>query len=434
MMPFMTWPDGSPCLQANAYMIKMRMQPGRGGHGPSRKGTKGGTFGQYAGQISHLIRFCYYNKLNFIALSDDDFCEFIDGLRIKTKPGKPNQKQRIERTILSIGRRCLHFLAYTGDMNGIQNFVGIGGTISIEMVDSIFYRNGKAFKNSSVHHRSFRTPGALKSRKPISEQSIESLREAIDAISKSEFLYNRRQLMISVFEELGARRAEIQAITVAQVYALAKVKKPVLNIRTLKRGDIGLTRELELSGALVDQLIDYIREDRRSIMKRFKEAPDHGFLFVTERGGRPLGIDSITMEFSLIRRAAGIEEQACAHLFRHAFCTNVVAELIAGIQAISPDSFRQTLMTNKLIAEHAMAKTGHATLESLLGYVDSAFKLKSKYEHIIRHVDAARTFDKYERRRKRLLEDFEKDKITKAQYLEREKSLTLARERDLDAT
>ncbi|WP_161897919.1 tyrosine-type recombinase/integrase [Pseudomonas yangonensis] len=430
-MPFMTWPDGSPCLQANAYMIKTRMQPSRGGNGPSRFGTKGGTFGEYAGQISHLIRFCYYNKINFIALSDDDFCDFIDGLRKQTKPNNPTQLKRTERTITSIGRRCLNFLSHVGEMNGIHNFVGIGGTISIEMVDSVFYRNGKAIKRSSVHHRSFRTASAKKTRRPIGEATIAKLHNAVDEMSTSEFLCNRRHLMISLFEELGGRRAEIQAITVSQVFAASKIKKPIIQLSTLKRGGTGLTRELELSPPMIEDLLNYIRGDRRTIMKRFKDAPDHGLLLVTERGGRPLGIDTVTTEFSLIRRAAGIEEQACSHLFRHAFCTNIVAKLIAETQALSPDSFRQTLMTNKMLAERAMALSGHATLESLLNYVDAAFREKSKYEQVIHNVQVARTYETYQRRRKQLLEDFKRGKISKEKYIKREEALTAAMDLDL---
>lgn len=412
-------------------MIKIRMQSGRGGNGPSRLGSKGGTFGEYAGQISHLIRFCYYNKLNFIALSDDDFCEFIDGLRTETKLNAPSQLKRNERTISNIGKRCLSFLSHVGEMNQIHNFVGISGTIAIEIVDSTYYRNGKAFKRSSVHHRSFRTASARKTRKPIGEVTIEKLRDTIDEISSSEFLCNRRHLMISLFEELGARRGEIQPITVAQVLAASKRKKHIITITTLKRGKIGLTRELELSPPLIEDLLTYIRGDRREIMKRFKGIPDHDFLFVTERGGRPLGADTLTTEFSIIRRAAGIEEQACAHLFRHAFCTNIVANLIAETQALSPDSFRQTLMTNKMLAERAMSMSGHATLESLLDYVDAAFRVKSKFEQVIHNVEIARRYEVYERRRKRLLQDFKAGKIGKEKYIEREETLTAAMDRDL---
>ncbi|WP_353187130.1 site-specific integrase [Pseudomonas sp.] len=433
MMPFMCWPDGSPCLQANAYMIKLRMHSGRGGNGPSRQGTKGGSFGQYAGQISHLIRFCYYNKINFIALSDDDFCNFIDVLRQERKLDKPKQFKRNERTITGIGRRCLNFLAHVAEMNGIHNFVGVNGTISIVMVDSIYYRNGKALKRSSVHHRSFRTPSAKKTRKPIGEGTIAKLRDAIDATSSSDFLSTRRHLMISLFEEMGTRRAETQPLMVADIIAASKVRKPTITVNTLKRGGLGITRDLELSPPLIDELIDYIRGPRRAIMKKFKDSPDHGYLFVTERGGRPLGIDSITTEFWKIRRAAGVDEQACAHLFRHLFCTNIVAELISATQALSPDSFRQTLMTNKMLAERAMTKSGHATLESLLDYVDSAFKQKSKYQQIIQNAEAARAYENYEKRRKRLRDDFKKGKLTKEQFIERDEQLDAAMDRDLHA-
>lgn len=53
--------------------------------------------------------------------------------------------------------------------------------------------------------------------------------------------------MISLFEELGARRGEIQSIKVAQVLAASTMKKPTILVTTLKRGGTGLTRELRLS-------------------------------------------------------------------------------------------------------------------------------------------------------------------------------------------
>jgi len=113
------------------------------------------------------------------------------------------------------------------------------------------------------------------------------------------------------------------------------------------------------------------------------------------------------------------------------FCTNIVAKLIAETQALSPDSFRQTLMTNKMLAERAMALSGHATLESLLNYVDAAFREKSKYEQVIHNVQVARTYETYQRRRKQLLEDFKRGKISKEKYIKREEALTAAMDLDL---
>lgn len=430
-LPFMTWPDGKPCFLANAYMVRVRELPGRGGNGPSREGEKGGTLGEYAAQISSLIRFCYYNKLNFIDISDDDFCEFIDGLRTEYDPRKPHKRKKGERRITTIGRKCLRFLAYVGEVYGIHNHVGIGGTISIEMVDSIYYRNGKAFKRASVHHRSFRTPEAKKSRKPIGEATIQKLRDTIDDISISEFLCTRRQLMISLFSETGGRRGEVHEITVAQILNAAKVKAPFVRLKTLKHGGNGEVRDISLSSPLLRDLLNYIHGERYSLMKRFKGSPDHGFLFVTERGGRHMTRGSITTEFSKIRRAAGIEEQACAHLFRHTFCTDEVAKLIAETKALSPDSFRQTLMTNKMIAERALSRSGHATLESLLTYVDDAYKEKSKFEKVVHNVETAKMYENYQKRMKRLLEALKSGKISTDEYIERTETLMADRDRDL---
>lgn len=423
MMPFMAWPDGTPCLLANAYMISLREKSGRGGNGPSRFGTKGGSFGEYAAQISPLLRFCYYNQLSLLSLSDDDFYQFVDGLRVEKKPGKPFQNKRGERRITTIGRRCLNFLSFVGEFNGMHGYVGVDGIISIVMVDKVYFRNGKPIKRTSVHHRSFRTDDAKKGRRPIGQETVEKLRESIDKISTSEFLCARRHIMLSLFEELGGRRGEIWQLTVAQILAAAKMREPILILVTLKQGGIDRTREMTISLPMIDELLNYVRGERRKLMRRWPGASDHGFLFVAERGGQPLGIDTITTEFSIIRRGAGIEEQACAHLFRHSFCTNIVASLIAETQALSPESFRQTLMTNKMLAEQAMAKSGHATLESLLEYVDSGFKAKSKYEKVLRNVDLARGYEVYERRRRSLVAAFKADKISKEEYIKREESL-----------
>lgn len=429
-MPFLIWPDGTPCLLANSYMITLRMQPGRFGGGFSRHGSKGGSFGDYAGKISHLIRYCFYNKKNFVSLTDDDFYDFIDRLRQETKLNKPLQLKRSERTITSIGRRCLSFLSHVGEINLIHNFVGINGTISIEIIESTGYRNGKAFKHSSAHHRSFRNANAKKRRRPIAEATILKMRDAIDGMSTSDFLCSRRHLMISLFEETGARRGEIKSITVAQVLNAAAMVKPKILLTTLKREE-GHTRELAISPALISDLLNHIRTDRRLLFKKIGITFDHGFLFVSERGGQPLQTDTFTVEFSLIRRYAKLEVQACAHLFRHLFCTNIVSRLISETQSLSPDSFRLTLLTNKTLAAEAMKQTGHTTLESLLGYVDTAFRQKSRFEQIVRNVEAAKSYETYERRRKHLLHQLKTTKISMKKYIQEEEALTAAMEKEL---
>jgi len=431
-MPFMKWPLGRPCLPANLYLLHIRENSGRKGQGPSRLGTKGGTFGEYASQISHLIRFCFYNNLDFIEMSDDDFYEFMEGLREEKRPGSSGKCKRTERTLTALGRRCLHFLAFVGDLHDRKNFVGVDGTIPIQLIESTYYLNGKPVKRTSVHHRSFRPVSARKTRSPITEDSIDRMRKAVDDMSTSEFLSERRQLMISLFEETGARRGEIRPVKVSEVLAAAAMDVPKLLVTTLKKGE-HMTREIPVSFALISELLIYIRGTRRSLVKA-RLRHDHGYLFVAERGAHALVTDTLTTEFSRIRTYAGIEAQACAHMFRHAFCTHMVASLIAELQSESPDSFRQTILTNKLVAEHAMSLTGHAILESVLDYVDDAFRHKSKFAKVIGNVYAQAAYENYDRRRKRLIQRHKDKQITDEQLYSQDEELRVARDKELEVS
>jgi hypothetical protein len=182
---------------------------------------------------------------------------------------------------------------------------------------------------------------------------------------------------------------------------------------------------------LIEQLLKHIRLHRRGIVKsRLRQ--DHGCLFVSERGGHALAADTLTTEFSNIRNFAGIEEQACAHMFRHAFCTHIVSSLISELQAESPASFRQTMLTNKMIAERAMTLTGHATLESLLGYVDDAFRHKSKFSKVINNVHSQQAYEMYEKRRKLMIHQHKLKVITDEQFYEQDEALTSAMYKELE--
>jgi hypothetical protein len=206
--------------------------------------------------------------------------------------------------------------------------------------------------------------------------------------------------------------------------------KPRILLNTLKRGE-GQTRELAISPALVSDMLNHVRTDRRVTLKKVGISADHGFLFISERGGKPLQTDTFTVEFSLIRRHAKLEVQACAHLFRHLFCTNIVARLISETQSLNPDSFRLTLLTDKTLAAEAMKQTGHTTLDSLLSYVDTAFRQKSRFEQIVRNVEVAKSYETYERRRKHLIHQLKTKKISLEAYIEEEETLTAIMEKNL---
>ena len=80
-LPFLTWPDQTPCTPANLYMLTLRDRPGRGNLPLSRRGNKGGTIGAHARKISQLLRFCYYIKKDLLELTDSDFTNFINRIK-----------------------------------------------------------------------------------------------------------------------------------------------------------------------------------------------------------------------------------------------------------------------------------------------------------------------------------------------------------------
>lgn len=102
-VPFVTWPNGAPCVPVNQYILSMMERPGRNGNrNLSTRGSKGGTFGEYASKISHLARYCYHANIDFIHLTDSSFTEFIDSLRDEKSRLYPTANKRTEPTILGI--------------------------------------------------------------------------------------------------------------------------------------------------------------------------------------------------------------------------------------------------------------------------------------------------------------------------------------------
>lgn len=55
---------------------------------------------------------------------------------------------------------------------------------------------------------------------------------------------------------------------------------------------------------------------------------NEGYLLINENTGKAILPITISNEVNKIRKAAGIEENVCAHMFRHGFITNLFIQLI----------------------------------------------------------------------------------------------------------
>lgn len=399
-MPHIVWPDGTPCMLANLYMLALRERPGRGGRqGLSRRGSKGGTMGEYAAKLSQLVRFCHSNNWDFIQLSDDKFTLFINSLRSERSSHNPEARKKTETTITAVGRVCLDFLEYVGAFYDDSSFVSEQGTIRATKKDfSIPGRNrGQDIKRSYWHHHSFSSGERIKKRNPIPAENIEKLREAVDKAGGSRFLQSRRHCVLSILEQVGPRRGEAVDLRVSEIMKASRMEHPMLKILNLKQGE-NMYRSVPVTHMLLAQLKKHIRLFRNKVIKsKLGKANDHDFFLISETTGKPVGADLITNEISKLRSITGIEEQACAHMFRHSFVTNLFVLLIERHEFENTDDFRKALLCNEKFKMEVMQWTGHKEASSLDHYVDFAFAKVANYARTVSSVHLIRAqevFDK----------------------------------------
>ncbi|WP_223525577.1 tyrosine-type recombinase/integrase [Pseudomonas sp. A-B-26] len=393
-IPFIIWPNGAPCAPANLYMLALMNRQGRGGsRGLSRRGSKGGSLGEYAAKLSPLIRYCYKLNIDFIDLTDQYFSEFISEIRNENSPQNPGIKRKSETTLLAVGRICLDFLVFIGRFYGNESFVSASGTIrTIEKSFTMTTRSGRIIKRNYLHHHSLTINGRRHhERDPITEVNIEKLRNAVDTISSSRHLQLRRHLLLSLLEHTGARRGEIFNITVHDINQAMKMKHPMLRLETWKQG-VNMQRAIPVTKMLLNEALKYIQLYRKKAVHHLKKQGDHGFLFVSEITGKKLAPESASNDIRLLKRHAGIEEQICAHMFRHAFITNLFILLIKRHEFQNQDDFRRTLLNSRQFITEVMQWTGHRDPTSVERYIHLAFAKLAGYEatvtsvHIIRAI------------------------------------------------
>jgi len=430
-LPFINWPDDTPCSIANLYMLSLLNRPGRNGtQGLSRRGDNGGTIGEYASKISPLIRYAFRTKTDFIDFSDGHFTEFIREMRAEGSAENPNVRARTETTLLEIGRVCIDFLQFVGRLYGDPQFVADGGTIRVEEKHQITTgRNGQAVKNTYLHHHSLPHTGRRKhSRSPITEVDIQKLRDSVNSISSTRNVQLRRNLMLSLYEHTGARRGEIGELRVEDIKNGLRLKKPMLRMITLKNG-ASEERYIPVSRAVLTEANKYIQMARAKSLRKYG-GKDHGWLFVQELTGKPLQYKTFSKEIGILKKHAGIEHQVCGHMFRHAFITNLFVLLIKRHRFKNHDDFRNAFLNTAQFMTDVMMWTGHRSAASVERYINLAFARLDGYEETSSTVHIIRVNRTYDRAEEALLKQLEGG-LDAAEYVMQLQELKRQRKADL---
>ena len=235
---YITWPDKSPCLIGNLYMLDLLKRVGRGGRvGLSRRGDKGGSIGDYAAKVSQLLKRCYRDSIEPKDLTDAIFGDYVKEMANEKSSRNPAIEKKSGASARATGRAWLDFLTFVGIFYGNPNFVSENGVIRIKIETfAVKVRGGSLIWRSYKTHRSFTFARREHKRDPITNEDIEKLTTANRHSKSSAFVRERRACLLDLFEATGARRDEIQNVSTDDIIDALDHPEHKLTLITLKGG------------------------------------------------------------------------------------------------------------------------------------------------------------------------------------------------------
>ncbi|MBA1245714.1 tyrosine-type recombinase/integrase [Pseudomonas japonica] len=402
---YITWPDKSPCLIGNLYILSLYQKIGRGGReGLSRRGDKGGTIGDYASKISQLLKRCYRDSIEPKDLSDGIFSDYVIEMAQERSHKNPAKEKKSGTSALATGRIWLDFLYFVGHFYGNPNFVSEEGTIRI--TNERFAtkgRNGRLIWRNYKSHSSFTFSRRQHKRDPITNDDIERLTRANRNSTYSAFIRERRACLLDLFEATGARRDEIQNVSIDDITNALNDPEYKLALITLKTGGEIETRQVSVPHMVLRKVKTHIEKARRmTIKKHYKLGADHRKLFISERTGKALSGQTLSNEIGHLRKIAGISHQVCPHMYRHAFITKKILNLLNDHQIRNEDELRRNLIDIKTFVTEIQVETGQIHPDSVEHYIDWAFRDLASYDETIKSVRHHHVREIYLRKRKEL--------------------------------
>lgn len=386
-LPQLLWPDGTVCWLANLYLINGYKR------GMSRK-NKGGTLLVWAKHLSHLIRWCYLNKVDFIDLTDSHFSMFIGALKVEKDQERPSEKKREDTQVANICSTVMNFLAFLDKRYPGLDLIGPDRQVKAELKAFEFTsKAGKKIKRTSWVHEDVPKSRKTRRRQPISTAAVERLYEANEAIDAPRFVSRRRFIMLRLLEITGGRRIEVSQIKVKDVEDAQKTGE--LKLFSAKQEDGDAERFVPVTRGDLKEILSFVSHYRnRVVLKTIGKANDHDFLFVGMHTGKPLKIDTHGTEFYILRKAAGIDdEEACLHVFRHRFITNIFRNLIRTHLCQNEKDLKNVFLSKETLMAKVMEWTGHSSVESLNHYIHLAFEAESNFHTTLDLLKAKNVVD-----------------------------------------
>ncbi|MEZ9577427.1 MULTISPECIES: tyrosine-type recombinase/integrase [unclassified Vibrio] len=439
-VPFLSYSNYKPCMEANAYMHHLAVQ----------KNLKATTIRTYADKLVHLIRFIDSQPTlsRFSQLTDSSFTLFIQNLTLEVKPnGEP---KRSSTEVAKIGEICVKFLQFVQTFQDLTHFIGHDETSAIFVIEkrrSIFIEGRKDKKEvTTFTHPSFPRKGAIKSRHPVSQEDalkiwkyINSQKKDVSYIKDTKLKrlakrekYDKRKRDKAIYvsmEMLGARVEELHTLRYSD-YIDAR-RTGTLRVKTSKkRNEEDNVRYLPVDHTFLEQIISYI-DVRRRVMKKFMVK--HDYLFISLNNGQPFSAKSWTKYIKQWADELAITGRVSPHLWRHARFTNwMIDRILVSKEINSKDDFRKNVLHTMQFKKELQQFSGHTLISSLDIYLDLAWEQLHGYAKVYGAASLKTTVESVERRIEDIESQMERNELTVVQAMQSVKYLLSAFKKDVE--
>lgn len=364
---FISYSNGSPCVEANMFLHSVSLSSIR---------RSQSTLHTYSGRITHLVNYVerqpYIKK--FSDLSDASFKHFIQMLQSERKSN--GQLKRASNTVREIALTCIKFLYFIKVFHDLPNFIGTDKSNKIIIKETVYYISpeGRKYKipKHSITHVAIPAKNESKRRLPVSDDIA---LKVWSYISTQENISKKRRdcALYRTMEKLGARVQELHLITLKDFQNAQKSgRNPFISITNLKRRGDSANRNIPVTKAYLREIAKYV--NIRNNLIRGKGIKDHGFLFININTGQPLKSSTWTKYLNIWKKELNIQGQLHPHLYRHAFVTDKLREVILQHhECTDADSFKRTIMHTENFKMKVIEWTGHKNISSLNIYVHLIF-------------------------------------------------------------
>lgn len=365
-IPFLSYPDGTPCLFGNLFMLYDYDQN-------YSLADDGGSLKEHAYQLSLIIQYTYNNGISLLNMTESRLKGFLGWIRARKHKGR---SPSINRTNIILSK-TLDFLYYIGVQSGYPEYVSLQGAIKAERVvkSSIRRASGTTILIYGWKHSIFLvSDGKSRTGQPIGMDALEELRQQVDKIS-SDFIRRRTEVLFNLLEHIGGRRAEVGNVLVSSIIAALKTEDsdPFITIDS-RKGVRGATRQVPVARHVLEDTLEFINTERRSLLSQISKRKNtfiktEDMLFISARTGHPIKVQHATATFHKLKTEAEINGKAHPHQMRHLFITKLFDERVtAATRSRSNPLFSLDSILEKTVAE-IQQLTGHVSESGLNTYV-----------------------------------------------------------------